>query len=94
MIDPEACAIRLREAGFVRVEAHTEALGFYLPNAEVRWKQLNAGLEGAALRQLTTAQQADMKDAHLAELETLMTPQGIWFDVSTNYALGWKPTSP
>ncbi len=90
LVDPAVCAARLREAGFERADAHTEALGFYLPSVEARWNQLTVGLDGNALHLLTAEQVEQIRAEHMAELEALVTPQGIWFDVSTNYAFGWK----
>jgi ubiquinone/menaquinone biosynthesis C-methylase UbiE len=80
----------LRDAGFNRIEVHTEPLGYYLPNGEARWHEIMVSLESKALQKLSPAQREQIRTEHLAELEALTTPQGIWFPVTTNFAFGWK----
>ena len=43
---------------------------------------------------MTAAQRAQIEAEHLAELEALVTAQGIWVDVPANLAFGQRPLEP
>ncbi|HSH81130.1 MAG TPA: methyltransferase domain-containing protein [Herpetosiphonaceae bacterium] len=92
LADPATCEQLLREAGFARIEVRTEQLGYHL-TAEERWQELQASLEARPLVQLSAAQREQIKAEHLAELEALAPPRGIWVDVPAHFAFGSKPAA-
>jgi len=92
LADPATCEQLLREAGFARIELRTEQLGYYL-SGEERWQEIQASLEARPLVQLSAAQREQIKAEHLAELETLATPDGLWVDVPVHFAFGRKPAA-
>lgn len=87
LAEPSVCGQLLRDAGFDQVEVTSEQIGYFV-SAEERWAEIEAGLEGMALARFTPEQRAQIKAEHLAELMPLSTPQGIWVDVSANFAFG------
>ena len=89
--EPEACRRLLEGAGFVDVEVWTEQLGYHLPDAEARWREIEASLEGRALAGVPADVVARVREEHLAELAELAGPDGIWVDVATNFATGRAP---
>jgi hypothetical protein len=80
----------LHEAGFVQIDVRSEQLGYYFRTVEEYWAELSASLPWRPVLQLTPAQRAQLKAEHLAEVGALATDQGIWRDVATNFAHGWK----
>lgn len=91
LVDPHACRDLLSQAGFEAIEVYSEQCGYYLPDVEARWAEIMAGLEGQSLAQLTPEEREKLKAEHLEELRPLVTPDGIWVDVSANFAFGRKP---
>lgn len=89
--DPAVCERLLHDAGFARVDVRSEQVGYHLPSAEDRWREIEASLEGMPLQRLAPEQRAQIKGEHLAELQALATPEGIWVDVPSHFAFGWKP---
>lgn len=90
LAEATTCHALLDGAGFVQTRVISEQLGYYLETAADRWNDIKAGPEGMLLRQLPSTQYEEIRAAHLRELETLMTPQGLWTDVSANFALARK----
>lgn len=88
--DKAACESLLRNAGFSAIEVQSEQLGYYLPSAEDRWADIVAGLEGKPLLKLTPDQQEQIRIEHIAELDVLASPAGIWVDVPTLFATARK----
>ncbi len=91
LADPAICRQLLDEAGFTQIEVRSELLGYYLRTAEERWEELRTSLEGLPLAQLAPAQREQIEAEHLAELNALVTPEGIWVDVPSNFAFGRQP---
>ena len=92
LADPQLCAQLLREAGFADVAVESEQLGYFLATTAARWVELAASLEGLPLARMTAAQRAQIEAEHLAELDALVTAQGIWVDVPANLAFGQRPS--
>jgi hypothetical protein len=92
--DVATCQELLCEAGFTKIEVHSEQLGYYLPSAQERWADIAAGLEGKPVLQLAPAQQEQIQAVHFAELAALTTAQGIWVDVPALLAFGQKAAKP
>ena len=88
--NPAVCRQLLSETGFLHVTVQSEQLGYYLPSAEQRWDEIVAGLEGMPVKNLPMAQREQIHAEHVAELAAFTTPQGLWIDVPTHFALGWK----
>jgi len=90
LADPAVCRHLLSEAGFVQVSVQSEQIGYYLPGAEQRWHEIAAGLEGLPLKNLPAELREQIHFEHMAELAAFTTPQGLWIDVPTHFALGRK----
>jgi arsenite methyltransferase len=88
LADPAICADLLRQAGFAQVEVSVEQLGYFLPDPAARWAELAVSMEGTPLLRMPPEQRNQIRAEHLAELERLVTPQGIWVDVPVNVAFG------
>lgn len=93
LVDPNTCRDLLSQAGFEEVEAHAEQCGYYLPDVNARWAEMMAGLEGQLLGRLSPDERERVKAEHLEELHQFVTPNGIWVDVSANFAFGRKPSA-
>jgi ubiquinone/menaquinone biosynthesis C-methylase UbiE len=91
--EPEMCRRLLHEAGFGQIEVQREQLGYYFGTVEECWEEVWAHSTRMSLLQLTPAQRAQFKAEHLAAVGALATDQGIWRDVATNFARGWKRTT-
>lgn len=87
------CSQVLVDAGFTQVRVITEQVGYFL-TPEQRWGEISAGLEGIPLRSLDAQTQDQVRREHLAELELLAGPRGLWVDVEANFALGTRPAAP
>jgi len=90
LADLATCQHLLDEAGFGQIEVQQEQLGYYLQTVEEWWEESWASPRRLAVLQLTPVQQAQFKAAHLAEVAALATAQGLWINVDTNFACGWK----
>jgi ubiquinone/menaquinone biosynthesis C-methylase UbiE len=86
--EAEACRDLLRQAGLTPLDAHAEQLGYYLRTVEERWLDIEVGLEGVALGPLDPGRLAAIRQEHLAELEGILSPQGLWVDVPALFAFG------
>jgi ubiquinone/menaquinone biosynthesis C-methylase UbiE len=93
LVEPETCRQLLHEAGLVQIDVRSEQLGYYFRTAEEYWAEMWATLNRLPVLQLTSAQHEQFKAEHLAEVGALATDQGIWIDVATNFAYGWKRTT-
>jgi SAM-dependent methyltransferase len=91
--EPATCRQLLHEAGFVQIDVRSEPLGYYFRTVEEYWAELSASLPWRPVLQLAPAQREQVKAEHLAEVKALATDQGIWIDVATNFARGWKRTT-
>jgi arsenite methyltransferase len=90
LTEPEQCLSLFRQARLEKVEVFSEQLGYQLNDAQEWWDIVwNSGFRGP-VSQLTAAQLEQFKGEHLAEIETLGTPKGIWLDVASIFAIGHK----
>jgi ubiquinone/menaquinone biosynthesis C-methylase UbiE len=89
--DPAVCQQLSYDTGFTGVYFLHEQLGYFVASVEDRWADIETGLEGVALQKLPPEQRDQIKAEHLAELQSLVTPQGIWIDVPTLFTLGRAP---
>jgi len=88
----EKCHALLQETGFEDIEVKTEQLGSYisLNQAQKTWDgSLNHPL-CRPLKQLSPEQLEQTKIEYFAELEALVTDQGIWNDITTLFVFGRK----
>ena len=91
--EPEMCRRLLHEAGFVQIEVQSEQLGYYFRTVEECCEEVWSHSTRMALLQLAPAQRERFQAEHLAAVGALATDQGIWRDVATNFARGWKRTT-
>ena len=84
------CYTLLKQAGFQDVKIITEQFGNYLS-----WQKLQGFWESTAknplssqLTTLTSDELASFKADYFQELEKLLTPQGIWNDITTYFISG------
>ncbi len=85
---PERAGELLREAGFTVEGAAVEPLPYRLDQPEDRWADIEAGLEGLALRDLPPATRAALRDGHLAQLGDLFAGQPLTVEVPLIVAFG------
>jgi ubiquinone/menaquinone biosynthesis C-methylase UbiE len=90
--DPSACRELLQAAGLEEADAHVDQLGYFLPTLDAYWDEMMITLPGLPVTTLSPADQAQFKTEHLAEMAPLLTPQGLWRDVSTIFTCGSKPS--
>lgn len=90
LVDPKDCRQLLVDAGFTRVEVTSESLGYFHADSRSRWAEIEGGLEGLALKEFSPAERDQIRAEHLAELDALATPEGLWINVPTNFGFGWK----
>lgn len=62
---PEGAQALLQDGGFVPLEAALLDLSYPLPSPEARWTDIEAGMEGAALHDLSAGAQAKWREAPL-----------------------------
>ncbi|MEO8607163.1 MAG: methyltransferase domain-containing protein [Chloroflexota bacterium] len=86
--DPAVCQQLLTDAGFTDVQIREEQLGYFATGIDERWSDIESGLEGLMLQKLAPEQREQIKAEHLAELQSLVTPDGIWTDVAALFSLG------
>lgn len=86
--DVKTCEQLLRDAGFTGIDIKTEQLGYYHPTEEDRWREICSGLEGAPLKKMSAEQRDQIHAEHIADLQNLVTPKGIWVDVPPIFAFG------
>lgn len=92
----EKCHNLLASAGFESIEIKVEQDGNYisLEQAKRMWAGSSHPAPGQfpnPLSQLSSEQLAQAKAEFDAELEAMVTDQGIWNDILTFYAFGRKP---
>lgn len=61
----------LAQAGFTQISADLTPVPYTLASAQARWADIEAGLEGQALAELTPEQRETIQAEHLAELAPL-----------------------
>ena len=88
---PEKCYTLLQEIGFKDIEIKTEQYGSYLTLDEAKNFWQGKWLHPKnPLRQLSSQQIEQLIAAYKAEIETLVTKQGIWSDNTTFFVVGKK----
>ena len=93
LADPVVCRNLLLEAGFEKVEVHSEQQGYWLERAEDRWQEILVGLEGLPLSRMNAQEREQIELEHLQELRPLEGKKGLWVDLPVNFAFGTRGTS-
>ena len=91
LADPALCLHLMEDAGFVAARVISEALDYYHTDAEARWREITASLEGVPLSKLPPEERALIKVEHAADLEAVTTPEGIRAAVPANFVFGSRP---
>jgi ubiquinone/menaquinone biosynthesis C-methylase UbiE len=90
LTEQEQCLSLFRQAGLESIEVFSEQLGYQLRDANEWWEIVwNSGFRGP-VSQLTSEQLEQFKREHLAEVEQVATPKGIWLDIAAIFAIGHK----
>lgn len=86
------CYTILQEAGFEDVEVKTEQFGNYISLSETKgmWENSLKHPLCRPLEQLSSEQLQQAKAEYSAEIDLLVTAQGIWNDITTFFVLGRK----
>jgi len=88
LVDPQALATLLDQAGMTNVEVREMKIGYLLRDAEEWWDICwNSGFRGP-LAQLNASDLQRFKEEHLREVEALRGRDGIFFDGTTFVAKG------
>jgi len=88
--DPERCREILWETGFSDVDVRCEQYGRYLESAAEWWDVgRNMGF-GSLVAQLSPDRLQQFRTEHLAEIEPLLTDQGLWLNLPVIFATGAK----
>lgn len=92
---PEKCQDLLETAGFEQIKVTQEQFGDYLSleSAQNLWEMIlsNPITQISFIQHLNSEQLKTAKAHYWAELETLVTDQGIWNDITLFYIVGRKP---
>ncbi len=92
---PEKCRNLLQTAGFEQIQVTEEQFGDYLSleSAQNLWEMIlnNPLTQMNFVQHLNSEQLNAVKAQYLVELETLVTQQGIWNDLTLYYMVGRKP---
>lgn len=91
--DPQYCRSLLIDAGMSEVIVHTEQVGYHLQDTQDWWTVIWNSALRAWVERLPRAMHASFRDAHLAEIETLKTADGLWLNVEAHFAIGRKLAS-
>ncbi len=86
------CYTLLQESGFEDVEVKTEQFGNYISLSETKgtWENSLKHPLCRPLEQLSSEQLQQAKAEYSAEIELLVTAQGLWNDITTFFVLGRK----
>jgi ubiquinone/menaquinone biosynthesis C-methylase UbiE len=85
------CAALFHDSGLEEIRVEKKDLGYYLKGAAEWWDVVwNAGFRNQ-VSQLSANDLERFKEEHLREVETLMTQDGIWLNVSVLYTSGIRP---
>jgi len=87
---PDKCRELLKSAGFEEIEVTTEQLGYYHPDTTAYWQEISSTIVRPRLESLSPAELNRFKAEHLAEVESLRTDRGIWFDVPVHFSTAKK----
>jgi len=89
---PERCKNLLQEIGFQDIEITTEQFGSYLSldAAKNYWQGKWLCANGHPLLQLSTEQVEQLKAEFSAEIERLVTDQGVWHETTAFFVTGRK----
>lgn len=91
LYDPAYCRSLLSDAGLTETVVHTEQLGYHLKDSRDWWMVVwNSALRGWVER-LPNKARADFQSVHLADVDKLKTPDGLWLNVETHFVVGHKP---
>jgi SAM-dependent methyltransferase len=87
---PGQCRDLLAAAGFTGIETRSEQLGYSLTSPDEWWEiVVGSGFRGTLAR-LDPARLDEFKAAHLADVESARTADGLWLDVPAIFASGRK----
>ncbi len=90
LAEPALCQQVLSQAGFTAVTCDVEQMGYHLQSENDWWEILwNSGFRGI-VNQLSTAQQAQIRVDHLAEIARLKTDKGLWLNVEVIFTQAHK----
>jgi len=78
----------LTEAGFAVERAAVERVPYRLDRPEDRWDDIEAGLEGLALRELSPPVRAALRERHLAELSAVFGGKPLTVELPLIVAFG------
>lgn len=88
--DAQECLQLVEQAGYRNSQVRSKQMGYHLASENDWWEILwNSGFRGI-LNALSPAQQAALREQHLARVAGLKTGDGIWLDVEVIYTQAEK----
>lgn len=91
LAEEELCKTLLTESGFESAQVIQAQLGYHLRSPQDWWEAIQSAGYRGLYEQLPQEHRADFQTKHLAEVEKLMTDQGLWMDVQTIFSVAIKP---
>lgn len=87
----QECEELLEAAGFTEIQVIKEQLGYHLNSPDDWWEIIySSGFRGY-LEQLDAELQGRFRLEHLAEIQSLITDEGLWLNVETLFSTGIRP---
>ncbi|WP_041233729.1 class I SAM-dependent methyltransferase [Cylindrospermum stagnale] len=89
---PSKCYQLLQQAGFDHIEVKTEQFGEYLSLSDRRMLWNGGGFypRGNSLQLLSQTQLELLQAEYTAEMERLVTDQGVWYEIAAFFVLAHK----
>lgn len=91
LAEEDLCKQILTNNGFESAQVAQAQLGYHLRSTDDWWEVIQSAGYRGLFEQLPQEHHADFKEKHLAEVEKLMTEDGIWMDVQTLFSMAIKP---
>ena len=93
LLSAESCRALMEHAGFTAIEQHTDQLGYHLRGPEEWWEVVWQSALRRVVMRLPAERRAEFQRQHLAQLQSLVTEDGLWMEVEARTTLGRVPAA-